>query len=102
MATFIDDKKKVEITMYGINGIDFSDDFFNVGTLRRAFYGAEYIVDDVEYLVEQALDAAGNDCKVFIKRIISETEYSRLAYGYDEEDEYGYDDDEYYDEDGWS
>lgn len=56
MTYFVDNHKTLSISMTDTNsGIDFENDFFEVGGLSRNERG-DYIVDDVEYLVEQAED----------------------------------------------
>lgn len=60
MAILTDGRKTVEITMY-TGGVEFSNDFFEVGRLEFADKDQEiYIVNDVDYCIEQANDWKNN------------------------------------------
>lgn len=56
MARLMDNKKAVEIRMYGANGVEWSDDFFEVGNLEYDEEKGAHVVSDVDYCVEQAND----------------------------------------------
>lgn len=58
---FTDGKRTVEIRMYGINGAEWSNDFFNGG--HGCEYDEEkeaYIVNDVDYCIEAAEDCVNH------------------------------------------
>lgn len=68
MAKLTDSKRTVEIRMMVWNGNgydpDWSDDFFDVGLLPRIedeTDGLVYMVQDVEYCIEQAQEWANED-----------------------------------------
>lgn len=55
MAKFYDGKEVVEIRMVdGNSGMDFEDDFFDVGGLKYNEALEAYIVDDIYYLIDYA------------------------------------------------
>lgn len=55
MAKFYDGKEVVEIRMVdGNSGMDFEDDFFDVGRLKYNEALEAYIVDDIYYLIDYA------------------------------------------------
>lgn len=55
MAKFYDGKEVVEIRMVDRNsGMDFEDDFFDVGRLKYNEALEAYIVDDIYYLIDYA------------------------------------------------
>ena len=56
MARLMDNKKTVEIRMYGANGAEWSDDFFEVGNLEYDEGKDAHVVSDVAYCIEQAYD----------------------------------------------
>lgn len=56
MARLMDNKKTVEIRMYGANGVEWSDDFFEVGNLEYDEGKDAHVVSDVAYCIEQAYD----------------------------------------------
>lgn len=51
-----DGKKTVEIKMYGVNGIEWSLDFFEAGGLPYDELNDTYYVHDVDYCIDQAKD----------------------------------------------
>lgn len=55
MAKFYDGKELVEIRMVDSNsGVNFEDDFFEVGGLKYNESLEAYIVDDIYYLIDYA------------------------------------------------
>lgn len=60
MTRFTDGTKTIELEMRVWNGFDydpaFEDEFFDVGGLEYDANEDAYIVEDVEYLIEQAMD----------------------------------------------
>lgn len=55
MAKFYDGKELVEIRMVDSNsGVNFEDDFFEVGGLKYNEALEAYIVDDIHYLIDYA------------------------------------------------
>lgn len=51
-----DEKKTVEITMYDINSVEWSNDFFESANLEYSEEKEAYVVPDVGYCIEQAKD----------------------------------------------
>ena len=49
-----DNNKTVRIYMYGKNGVEWSNDFFDAGGLK--FDGYAYFVKSVDYCIEQVKD----------------------------------------------
>ena len=59
MAKFYDDKKILSITMTDDRtGIDFEDEFFEVGQLHYNMELDAFKVEDVDYLIDQAVTYA--------------------------------------------
>lgn len=56
MARLTDNEKTVEIRMYGANGVEWADDFFEIGNLEYDEKKNAYMVPDVGYCIEQAND----------------------------------------------
>lgn len=56
MAKFTDGTMTLEIEMYGINGAEFSNDFFEVRLLMFDEDRKAYVVDDVCHLIKEAVD----------------------------------------------
>lgn len=54
-----DGRSEAEIKMVGINGIEWTEDFYNAGALQMSDDGESYLVDDVQ----DAIDAAVDYCK---------------------------------------
>lgn len=52
--------RSVEFHLFDSNGVDFSDDWLNAGSLSRDADGA-YLVDDIDYIIDYANDAI-NGC----------------------------------------
>ena len=51
-----DGKKTVEIELKNDNGIDWSAEFFEAGALEYDEAQDTYMVDDVQYCIDQAID----------------------------------------------
>ena len=66
MAKFYDGKELVEIRMVDSNsGVNFEDDFFEVGGLKYNEALEAYIVDDIYYLIDYAQSyAAGSNTDI--------------------------------------
>lgn len=88
MIRLIDNNKAVEISIReldeenGLYGSDWAADFFEVGALRH-LDGTDpdvYIVDDVDYCIEQALCSAGDDVVDGLLVVVDVTELDRSAY----------------------
>lgn len=52
--------RSVEFHLFASSGIDFSEDWLNVGSLSRGADGA-YLVNDIDYIIDYATDAI-NGC----------------------------------------
>lgn len=51
-----DGKKTVEVQIIGKNGIDWAEEFYEVGSLKYDEQADAYTVEDVDYCIEQAKD----------------------------------------------
>lgn len=62
MTKFYDGKKVLSISLKDNDGVDFTSDFFNAGSLAYDESKEAYKVDDVDYLVDYATSyAAGKN-----------------------------------------
>ena len=52
--------RSVDFHLIGSNGVDWSEDWLNAGSLPRAADGA-YLVNDIDYIIDYATDAI-NGC----------------------------------------